>query len=105
MIIDNITVAVLTKVNHLAERYGLKPYDFVAEYHPSASADESELCFTVAPQSESKQKILENLMDALGVNKDGTLSGTDQTIIDALDNAVRRAPKSHTDWGDRYSSN
>lgn len=105
MILDNITVAVLARVNHLAERYGLKPYDFVAEYHPSASPHESELCFTVAPQLESKQKILENMMDALGVNDDGVLLGTDQKIIDALDNATRRAPKSHTDWGDRYSSN
>lgn len=105
MIIDNITIAVLTKINQLAERYGLKPCDFVAEYHPSANSHESELCFTVAPQTESKQKILESIMDALGVNEGGALSATDQSIIDALDNAIRRAPRSHTEWGDRFSNN
>jgi hypothetical protein len=105
MIIENITVAVLTKVNQLAEQYGLKPYDFVAEYHPSANSDESELCFTVAPKSESKQRILENIMDALGFNDEGALVATDEVIIDALDNAMRRAPKSQTGWGDRFSNN
>ena len=30
--LDNVDVAVLTKVNELAERYGLKPYDFVATF-------------------------------------------------------------------------
>lgn len=105
MIIENITVAVLTKVNQLAERYGLKPYDFVAEYHVHTDKPENELCFTVAPKSEVKQKILESMMDALGVNEDGALLATDQVIIDALDNAMRRAPKSHTEWGDRFSNN
>lgn len=93
--LDNVDVAVLTKVNDLAERFGLKPYDFVA----TASHGEKGYALDFecpAAGNELREKRFDNMLTALGitVTDRATLSGEPAQIIDALDNALEHAPRS-----------
>ena len=97
--LDNIDVAILTKLNCLAERYGLKPYDFVASLEPrfkNGKADGTILTFEVFPLEPLNQNRFQELLDALGVDKSGQLSGNDSKIVDALDTALSLAPNSRS---------
>ena len=93
--IDNIDVAVFCKVNELAERYGLKPYDFVASFAPNGvepKPDEDHhfvLAFDApANGSATMEKRFDKMLDAIGIGDDLGLSGTEVQIIDALDKAL-----------------
>ena len=46
--LDNVKVAIFTKLNTLAEKHGLKPYDFVAT-QKDGSGYEIRLDFEVHP--------------------------------------------------------
>jgi len=90
---DNIGVAIYTKVNALAERHGLKPYDFVAVVE-SGPGDEIRLDFEwPAEGSVLKAERYEAMLKNIGILEGRILQGTDQRIIDALDNALQLAPK------------
>ena len=97
MILDNNDVAILTKVNDLAERHGIKPYDFVASVRDSAADGTSEtiLAFEVVPNSNTgKQAQFFKMLDSIGAGqKTGRLEGTAKHIINALDHALHVAPK------------
>jgi hypothetical protein len=78
--VDNIDVAILMRVNELAERHGVKPYEFIATMNQGT--DGCRMTFEIPAETVSQQ--------------DGVLSGGESAIIDTLDSALRRAPKALT---------
>ena len=94
--LDNVDVAVLTKVNELADRHGLKPYDFVATFGWKEAAHTHVLNFECpASGSSRREKRFDNMLTAIGitVTDKADLSGRPEQIIDALDNALEHAPR------------
>lgn len=95
---DNQDFAVFTKVNELAERRGLKPYDFVAEFHREKDTveDSYHLAFTI-PASGNALRVerFDKMLKDLGLPKDSSrLVGSTAQIIDALDHAISISPRS-----------
>lgn len=86
--ISNIDVAILNKVNELAERYGLKPYDFDA----SLDTDTGHFQFDSAPTGEKYPAYLA-MKEALGCQDDVFPSTNMTELYDALDHAIRTAPR------------
>jgi hypothetical protein len=93
--LDNNDVAILTKLNDLAERRGLKPYDFVAETRWDESRQNYTLAFEVPAQGSAlREERYGKMLTDLGITSDSSsLSGPTETIIDALDHALSRTPK------------
>lgn len=93
--LDNVTVAIFTKLNDLAERHGLKPYDFVVTQKDGPEL-EIRLEFEVHPTGNTlKERQYDRMLRSLGIPDDSQiLEGTDRHIIDLLDHALERAPKS-----------
>ncbi len=94
--IDNIDIAILMKVNELAARYGLKPRDFVANLlsDDDKTAPRHEiLAFETVPETPDLKRKHIAMLDALGANPLAELKGSREDILDALDNAIARAPK------------
>lgn len=95
--IDNIDIAVLTKVNELAERYGIKPSDFVSTVRQIPQQSNMLLAFEVpATGSTHREKQFTKMVTSIGVNAAGTLEGTASQLIDVLDAALKVAPKRRT---------
>jgi hypothetical protein len=94
-VVDNVEIAILTKVNELAERYGIKPYRFCAVVHMNDNPTNITLQFEVPfPGDSAKAKDFDKMLDLIGFGKDThSLVGSDEKIIDALDDALRRAPR------------
>jgi hypothetical protein len=94
-VVDNIDIAILTKLNDLTERHGLKPYDFVATVRQGPNGNGSVLAFETFPAGDDgTNKEFHKLINALGVNQDdGLLQGSDKDIINAIDAALRLTPK------------
>jgi hypothetical protein len=93
--LDNIDVAILTRVNDLAERYGLKPYDFVATTKSAEQEGKHTLAYeTPASGNELREERYEKMLDSIGVDQEtGQLTASYQHIIDSLDNALALAPR------------
>lgn len=93
--LDNVDVAVLTKVNELADRHGLKPYDFVATFKRGTKGWLLEFeC--PASGNDLREERYGKMLTAIGIT-DGNraaLKGDATKIIDALDNALDLAPRS-----------
>lgn len=86
--ISSIDVAILNKVNELAERYGLKPYDFDA----SLDTDTGHFQFDSAAAGD-KYPAYAAMLEALGCTE-GVFPSTNMTeLYDALDHAIRSAPR------------
>ena len=89
--LDNFDVAVMTKLNELADQRGLKPYDFVATLKWDAPASKYVLRFELltAGNSPSEERY-EKMLNDLDIANDPVtqLVGTPRQIIDALDNAL-----------------
>src|SRR4051812_10045299 len=95
MLLDNIDIAILTKVNELAGRYGLKPYDFVATVRMKEGT--MVLAYEVpASGTADKETRFSNMIESLGGASELSVKGTEQEVIDALDNAIARAPRART---------
>jgi hypothetical protein len=94
-LLDNIDIAILTRVNDLAELHGFKPYEFVATVRDLPEACKMRLAYEVpASGTADKEKRFYKMVDAIGAGeKTGILEGTAAEIIDAIDNAIARAPK------------
>ena len=93
--LDNIDVAVLTKVNELADRYGLKPYDFVATFKRGAKGWTLEFeCPAVG--NDLREERFDKMLTVIGITggDQAALRGDNAKIIDALDNALDLAPRS-----------
>jgi hypothetical protein len=96
---DNQDVAVLSRVNELAERHGLKPYDFVA----TSKLEEDDtgithvLEFEVPARGNAlREERFDRMLKDLGIVQGdrAVLRADTATIIDALDNALQLAPRS-----------
>ena len=96
--IDNLDVAVLSRVNELAERHSLRPYDFVATFMP-VEDDTGITHHVLAFESPAGGNALREgrfyrmLKDIGIVDDEPVLRGDTATIIDALDNALQVAPR------------
>ena len=97
MIEDNQDVAVLTKVNELAERHGLKPYHFVASFTREDEAKGQYVLDYETPASGNALRVerYDRMLKDIGIVQGGeaALRGSTATIIDALDNALQIAPR------------
>lgn len=102
MRLDNLDVAILTKLNDLAERHGLRPYDFVAtirfEEGPGSEDGQHVLEFECPASGNAlREERFERMLSSLGVTvtdeRGAVLAGTPAHIIDALDHALSLAPK------------
>jgi hypothetical protein len=93
--LDNAEVAILTKVNELADRHGLKPYDFVATIRTKGT-NKSALGFEIPAQgNQLREERYNKMISGLGADEEGCLEGSIAKIIDSLDDALQIAPKPH----------
>ena len=94
MILDNNTIAILTKVNELAARHGIKAYEFTAQVQHNAETHQTDLDYVAAdPHIEKKLDAMLDSIASRGQVWDGAMHGTDKQIIDALDQAIAKAPR------------
>ena len=93
LLLDNFTVALFNKLNELAERYGVKPYEFVATFHDAKENAPPSLDFEVGPKDQQKHTAFEKMLDSIGVDADGRLSGECDSIYKAIESAILIAPK------------
>jgi hypothetical protein len=99
--LDNVDVAIMTKVNDLAERHGLKPYDFVAviKVEEDAKGKTSDILAFEVPASGNalREERFDRMLADIGVDEDGRLVKNDyRDIVDALDHALQIAPRSRS---------
>lgn len=96
--LDNIDIAILNKVNELAGRYGIAPYEFVATVQ-SAETAEVVLAFEGrAPTDPERARRYFTMIESIGIQDPHrpfgpTLSGSAEEIWNALDRALQFAPK------------
>ena len=90
---DNLDVAILTKLNDLAERYEVKPYEFLATLDRSESVSGCGVRLIIpAETSPQQQRKVQSMIEALGADKSGVLGGGEIAVIDAIDEALKRRP-------------
>lgn len=94
---DNFSVATMILVNELADRFGIKPYDFVATIHTQTGQPfAAELRFECEPSAAHAAGFRRMLGD-LGVAEAGhnapRLLGSEKSIYRALESALERAPQ------------
>ena len=91
---DNIDFAILSSIQELGARYGVKPYDFIATLDHSHEATGMGVKFVIpAETSEPQGARVRKMLQAIGVNEDGILQGGEKVVIDALEQALHTAPK------------
>lgn len=98
MPLDNIDIAILTRLNNLTERYGLKPYDFVATVKSVKGGNTSLEFETPVDGNALREERFDKMLKSLGVEHSDdhgmSLVGTPDRIVDALDDALAHAPQS-----------
>jgi len=92
-VLGNVEIAILTKLNELAERHGLSPLDISADFH--RQGDKSMLVFYTLPQETVPLDKCERMLAGLGLTDGETLhiEGTEQQIYDTLQWAIEKAPR------------
>jgi|HubBroStandDraft_1064217.scaffolds.fasta_scaffold1133148_1 hypothetical protein len=91
---DNIDIAILHRLNDLADRYGIKPYEFVASLERSRGSDGCAVTFAIPGETRAAQmQRVRQMYSSLGVDGNGTLGGGEIVILDAIDHALQIAPK------------
>ncbi|MBX3357430.1 MAG: hypothetical protein KF745_03290 [Phycisphaeraceae bacterium] len=92
-VLGNVEVAILTKLNELAERHGLSPLDIAAEFH--GQDEKSKLVFYTLPQEAVPLERFERMMQGLGITDRETLhiTGTEQQVYDTIQWAIEKAPR------------
>lgn len=99
---DSVDFAVLTKVQELTGRYGLKPYEVLATL--DHSMQEPILAMGVKfhvmtdyakadQDADSIEKRAADMLKSIGVEDGGILGGGEKAVLDALDAALKKAPK------------
>lgn len=90
--LDNVDVAILTRLNELAERLGLRPYDFIATLK---NADQGGiLSFDGPPDGNAlREERWAKMLSLLKVNQDGELRGNWESIGQAIDDAIAQVPR------------
>jgi hypothetical protein len=92
--LDNCDIAILTKLNELAERYWLKPYDFVASVRHDPNSPNAILHFEDPARGNAlREERFEKMLQSLGLGEDDTLNAPYPQVIDALDTAIQNAPR------------
>lgn len=95
--LDNIDIAILTKVNELAERHGLRPTDFIATLRAEEgpSGVYSVLDYETGPSGNAlREDRFDKMLRSLGIEEhDAGLSGSPENILDQLYQAIDIAPK------------
>ncbi|MEK7342773.1 MAG: hypothetical protein AABZ73_03010 [Pseudomonadota bacterium] len=88
--IGHFEVAVMMKVNELAQRHGLESWEFDAEY----DTETGELSFPSAPGGADRYDRFCKMKEALGCDEKGKLLlDSDAALLDALNEALRTAPR------------
>ena len=97
--IDNQDIAVLTRVNDLAERYGVKPYDFVATVGHN-DKNEYHLAYETKPDNPLVKVQFDKMLASLGpkIAETGELVADPKDIIKTLDEALRRSGPLLSPW-------
>lgn len=85
---SHIEIAVLLRVNELAARYGVKPYDFTTTCGYNESG---EITLSYDAICGNKKRVMSMIQSTGAI--DGELKGNEIAIIDALDAAIRKAPR------------
>lgn len=92
--LDNLEVAVLTKVNDLAGRYGIKPYEFVATFASLYLEDGRHGYRLRFEAGDLDSKPFDRLLTTLGVAPgEGELTGSAEGIYEALEAAIAVSPR------------
>lgn len=92
--LENCHIAILTRVNDLADRFGLKPYEFVAVL--DNTRDEYIALRYEVPVSgdAAKERRFSGMLQLLGVGDESNeLRGDYIELVEALDKALQLAPK------------
>jgi hypothetical protein len=88
----NIDVAILTRLNDLAERLGLRPYDFVATFQTTDHGD--ILQFESSPEGNAlREERWAKMLSMLNVNENGERRGDWRNSGQAIDDAIAQLPK------------
>jgi hypothetical protein len=93
-VLDNVQIAILTKVNELADRFGIKPYEFVAAIDNNHE-EFTVLKFEIPVAGDiARVESFNRMLDLIGLGETThELKGTEMEILTALDNALNVAPK------------
>lgn len=91
--IDNQDIAILSRVNDLAERFGMKPYHITCQVEYNDKSEKTELHFVGADRHMANrvEAMLNSIAGPQGMPL-GILAGDVSEIIEALDHAIARAP-------------
>ncbi|MCC7290453.1 MAG: hypothetical protein IT449_00160 [Phycisphaerales bacterium] len=93
MYIDNQSVAIMTRVNELGERFGLTPSAFFAILDKSRSGTEVALHFIDSPSDAKTEERRARVYATLGISRpELSVRGTREEILDTLQQALQRAP-------------
>ncbi len=91
--IDNNTVAILTKTNDLLERFGVHPCDVVVTTRSDDKRGTVLFFETPPPDPEGEERFF-RMLTHLGLSDTQLeLAGTDRHIYDRLQEALSRAPR------------
>lgn len=92
--LDNLEVAVLSKVNELAGRHGIKPHEFVATFQSFDRGDGRHEYRLRYEAGDLDSKPFDRMLTALGVPPgEGELTGPANAIYDALESAIAKSPR------------
>ena len=93
---DNVDVAILMKLNELAERLGLKPLDFLATIRFSDGKDGNTVLTFERPAvgNALREERFARMLEMLNVNADGEMRGDDADIYRTIEDALEQIPKS-----------
>lgn len=97
--IDNYHLAVMTAVNELAGRHGLKPYEFSADVRSARDVKEPPIILNFDDPPSGRGGGYSRMISALGLSLDSDplqLSGTEQHVWDTIQAALARAPRPRT---------
>jgi hypothetical protein len=87
--IGHFEIAVLMKVNELAQRHGLELWEFDAEF----DTETGELSFPSTPGGAEKYGQFRKMQETLGCKNGKLQLDSDAALLDALDEALSAAPR------------
>ena len=101
---DNIDFEVLSRIQELYQRFGLKPYEVVATLDHNHDApiigmgvQFEVMCDNIKPGEEHllerRDTRADAMLKAIGVDENGIIGGGEKSVIDALDAALLKSPK------------
>lgn len=92
-VIDNYSIALIGRLNELAARFGIEPYEYVVTFDSSA-AGPHVLRFE-SPPPLSKDVAFGRMLELLGIGDDRhtvEIEGSEEEIWQTVQNALARAP-------------